>query len=97
MINAAVPSCWGVVTTYANERFHTGAPASGFGLGYTFAVILPSFYVFYQNGVSALMPKTYTAVMLLVIGGVLMALGAGARSQANRICGRSIERSRCVE
>ncbi|MQA11452.1 MAG: MFS transporter [Pseudonocardiaceae bacterium] len=76
VINVLVLSCWGIVTTYVNERFHTGVRASGFGLGYTLAVIIPSFYAFYQTGLSAFMAKEYTPVVLLVIGGALMSLGA---------------------
>ena len=34
-------SNWGITTAYINERFHTGVRASGFGLGYSLAVILP--------------------------------------------------------
>ncbi|MDQ6774439.1 MAG: MFS transporter, partial [Candidatus Dormibacteraeota bacterium] len=38
---------WGIVTTYINERFPTGVRASGYGIGYSLAVIIPSFYSFY--------------------------------------------------
>jgi MFS family permease len=76
LINLIVLSCWGVITTYINERFHTGVRASGFGLGYSVAVIIPSFYAFYLSGLSALVPGRFTPIVLLVVGGLLMSLGA---------------------
>jgi MFS family permease len=75
-MNLLAISCWGVVTTYINERFHTGVRSSGFGLGYSLAVVLPAFYAFYQSGLSAWLPLEYTPMVLLVIGGVLTTAGA---------------------
>ena len=37
-------------------RFQTGVRATGFGLGYSLAVVIPSFYAFFQSWLSALMP-----------------------------------------
>ncbi|MEV0183185.1 MFS transporter [Streptomyces sp. NPDC050625] len=71
-----VVSTFGVVTTYIIERFHVGVRSSGYGLGYTAAVIVPAFYVFYQTALSALMPMKYTPLVLLAIGGVLIVAGA---------------------
>jgi MFS family permease len=67
---------WGLVTTYINERFHTGVRASGFGLGYSLAVILPAFYAYYQAGLANIMPFEYTPLPLLVIGALLIVGGA---------------------
>ena len=72
----SVNACWGMITAYINERFHTGVRASGFGLGYSLAVILPSFYAGYQDLLSRVMDPTYTPLPLLVIGGLLITLGA---------------------
>ena len=69
-------SNWGLATTYINERFHTNVRASGFGIGYSLAVILPSFYAFYQAGLSAFMPLEYTPLVFLAISGVLIIIGA---------------------
>jgi MFS family permease len=76
LLNLIVLSCWGVITTYVNERFHTGVRASGFGLGYSVAVIIPSFYAFYLSGLSAVVPGKFTPIVLLVLGGLIMSLGA---------------------
>jgi len=63
-------------TVYINERFRTGVRASGFGLGYSLAIILPAFFVFYQAALAHLMPFKYTALVLVVIGAVLIFAGA---------------------
>ena len=76
LIILIVSSNWGMATSYINERFQTGIRASGFGLGYSVAVILPSFYAFYQAGLTSIMPFEYTVLPLLVIGGLLIVVGA---------------------
>lgn len=76
LITILVVSPWGLVTTYINERFQTCVRASGFGLGYSLAVIIPAFYAFYQAGLKIFMPAQYTALVLLVIGALLILLGA---------------------
>ena len=78
LVSILVIAIWGVVTTYINERFHVGVRASGYGIGYTLAVIIPSFYAFYQAGLAGAfgMPLPYTPLVLLVIAGVLIVVGA---------------------
>ena len=70
-----VNPCWAMITAYINERFHTEMRASGFGLGYSLAVVIPAFYAFYQDQLSHVMNPTYTVLPLLVIGGLLITLG----------------------
>ena len=69
-------SPWGVVTPYLNERFPTAVRSSGFGMGYTLAVIIPSFFGAYMSALDRVMPSQYTQVVLLVVGAALVALGA---------------------
>ena len=76
IIALLVISPWGLATTYINERFHTSVRASGFGLGYSLAVILPSFYAFYQAGLQSFMPAQYTVLVLLVVGALFIIGGA---------------------
>src|SRR5215210_7164634 len=75
-IVVVVTSPWGLTTTYINERFRTGVRASGFGLGYSLAVIPPAFYAFYQAGLDRFIPFEYTPLPLLVIGALLIVGGA---------------------
>ncbi|MGU7774293.1 MFS transporter [Burkholderia sp. MR1-5-21] len=71
-----VSSAWAVIVTYINERFATGVRATGFGVGYSLSVIVPSFYAFYMNWLGSVMPLRYAPVALLVIGGIVACLGA---------------------
>ncbi|WP_102225231.1 MFS transporter [Acidimangrovimonas sediminis] len=71
-----VTSPWGVIVTYINERFVTDVRATGFGIGFSLSVVLPSFYAFYMDGLSAFMPLALTPVVLLVIGGLIGMTGA---------------------
>jgi MFS family permease len=76
VLNLLVLSGWGVVTTYINERFHVGIRASGYGVGYSVAVIIPAFYAFYQAGLAGVMPIELTPLVLLVIAGALILAGS---------------------
>jgi len=76
VITLLVVSCWGISTAYINERFQTGIRASAFGIGYSLAVVLPSLYAYYQAALAAFMPFEYTVLVLLVIGSLLMVVGA---------------------
>ncbi len=69
-------SQFGIATAYITERFRTGVRATGFGLGYSLAIILPSFFAFYQAGLASFIPFEYTALVLFAAGGLLMILGA---------------------
>ena len=69
-------SVFGVVTTYINERFHVGIRSSAYGLGYTTAVMIPSFYAFFQAGLAVWLPMHQTPLILLAVGGVLVCVGA---------------------
>ena len=69
-------SPWGIVTAYLNERFPTGVRASGYGIGYSLAAIIPSFFSFYLLGLARLMPYVYTPLVLIVLAGLLQIIGA---------------------
>ncbi len=71
-----VTAPWGVLVTYVNERFATDMRATGFGVGYSFSLILPSFYAFYLNWLGAVLPPALAPVALLCLGGLLGMLGA---------------------
>lgn len=74
---------WGIVTTYLVERFPTHVRASGYGIGYSLAVVIPAFTGFYMLGLGAFMPYVYTPVVLLIIAGVLM-IGGGLMGPETR-------------
>lgn len=69
-------SAFGPIAAYLTERFPAAIRASGYGIGYSFALIIPAFYTFYMSGLAAIMPMSYTPIVLIVIGGLLLAAGA---------------------
>lgn len=76
LIVTSLTSVWGLVTCYLNERFSTQLRSSGFGMGFTLPVIIPSFYGFYQNLFAQWMPAQYTVLPLVAIGSLLTVIGA---------------------
>ncbi|GGC96649.1 MFS transporter [Tersicoccus solisilvae] len=73
----------GTLPSYINERFPTRIRSSGWGIGYSLAVVIPGFFAAYQAGLSAFMPLGMTPVVLLVVAGVLI-LGSVAVSPETR-------------
>ena len=71
-----VVSPWGIVTTYISERFPTHVRASGYGIGYSAAVIIPAFAGFYLLWLSAIIPYLFTPMALLMVAGGLIMAGA---------------------
>ena len=71
-----IVSPWGIVSTYISERFPTSIRASGYGIGYSAAVVIPAFTGFYLLGLSWVMPYVFAPLVLLLIAGVLMITGA---------------------
>ena len=68
-------SPWGVVTVYICERFPTHVRASGYGIGYSAAVILPSFSGIYVLWLANFMPYLFTPLILLVLAAIMMISG----------------------
>jgi MFS family permease len=71
-----VTAPWGIIVTYINERFATEVRATGFGVGFSLSVILPSFYAFYLNWLSRIVPEYVAPVVLLCAGALIATLGA---------------------
>ena len=69
-------SPWGIVTVYICERFPTQVRASGYGIGYSLAVVIPSFSGIYVLWLAHFMPYLYTPIVLLGLAGILMVTGA---------------------
>jgi len=67
---------WGTVTAYLMERFPTSVRSSGFGLGYTLAIVVPSLFALWMWLLDQVMPYRYTQVVLLVLGGLLLGVAA---------------------
>lgn len=77
LIHLCASPVWAIVTSYINERFSTGVRASGYGIGYSAATIIPAFSSFYMLGLKGLgMPYEYTEIVIFAVGGFLLFLGA---------------------
>ena len=71
-----IVSPWGIVSTYISERFPTHIRASGYGIGYSAAVVIPAFTGIYLLGLSTVMPYAFGPLVLLALAGVLIIIGA---------------------
>ncbi len=77
LINVCAIPVWAVITSYINERFPVGVRASGYGISYSAATVIPAFSSFYMLGLKRLgMPYEYTEIVILALGGLLLLLGA---------------------
>ena len=76
LFDLVVVSPWGVVTTYISERFPPHVRASGYGIGYSAAVVIPAFAGFYLLWLSSFMPYVFTPMVLLVAAGSFILAGA---------------------
>ncbi|MGA7858410.1 MAG: MFS transporter [Terracidiphilus sp.] len=77
LINLCATPGWAIITAYINERFTTSVRASGYGIGYSAATILPAFSSFYMLGLNQMgMPYRYTEIVLFALGGLLLMIGA---------------------
>jgi len=71
-----VTAPWGIIITYINERFATDVRATGFGIGFSLSVVIPSFYAFYLNWLGWVFPPQAAPAALLCIGAVIATVGA---------------------
>jgi hypothetical protein len=59
VIDAFTISAFGPIAAYLTERFPAAIRASGYGIGYSSALIIPAFYTFYMSGLAAVMPMSW--------------------------------------
>ncbi|MET9809980.1 MFS transporter [Streptomyces halstedii] len=66
---------YGPIAAYLTERFPSEIRSTGYGVGYSLALIAPAFYVFYQRQLAHVVPAHLSPAVLLVIAGALITLG----------------------
>jgi MFS family permease len=76
LIRVSGASMFAITPSYICERFPAAVRGSGFGLGYSMPLLVTAGYAYYQGWLANLMPLAWTPVVLLVLGGVLIAVGA---------------------
>lgn len=67
---------WAMISAFILELFPTDVRASGYGIGWSLPSIIPAFYTYYMLGLSNFMPYAYTPIVLMVVGGLLIAFAA---------------------
>jgi MFS family permease len=87
----------GVLPAYINERFATTVRSTGWGVAYSTAVIIPSFFSYYMIWLSALVPFAWTAGVLAALGALLIlvatACGPETRGIDLRNAGEHVDRA----
>jgi len=76
LVNCLAIPVFGVLTSYISERFSTGVRASGYGIGYSLALVIPAMTPFFMLGLKSFMPYEFTPIVILVIGGLFITIGA---------------------
>ncbi|MET7999075.1 MFS transporter [Amycolatopsis sp. NPDC005232] len=89
----------GCLVVYLNERFGAGVRSSGYGTVYTLSLILPALYSVWITVLQAVLPYEYTAVVLIVLGGVLFFIGAwiGPETKGTVLLGTPVESGRATQ
>ncbi|MGW4488747.1 MFS transporter [Amycolatopsis sp. NPDC004368] len=89
----------GCLVVYLNERFGAGVRSSGYGTVYTLSLILPALYSVWITVLQTVLPYEYTAVVLIVLGGVLFFIGAwiGPETKGTVLLGTPVESGRATQ
>ncbi|MGR3939611.1 MFS transporter [Streptomyces sp. BRA346] len=67
-------SLYGPIAAYLTERFPAAIRATGYGVGYSLALVIPAFYAFYISGLATIVGNALAPVVLIVLGGALVAV-----------------------
>lgn len=66
---------YGAIAAYLTERFPSSIRATGYGVAYSTALVVPAFYAFYLRQLGQLMPSQVAPAVLLALGAALISLG----------------------
>jgi MFS family permease len=66
---------FGPIAAYLTERFPASIRSTGYGVGYSLALIAPAFYQFYLQRFDGVMPAHLAPAVLIALAGVLISLG----------------------
>lgn len=75
VISALLVPIFGLLTSYITEMFHTSIRASGYGMGYSLAILIPSFTSFFMLDLARIMPFKDTGIAITAFGGLLILVG----------------------
>ncbi|MFE7438971.1 MFS transporter [Streptomyces chartreusis] len=75
LIGVLTVGTFGPIAAYLTERFPAGVRSTGYGVGYSLALIAPAFYQFYLQQLDGTLPTHYAPALLIALSGVLICLG----------------------
>ena len=75
VLQVVTVSAYGPVSAYLSERFPTAVRSTGYGLGYSWSLVLPALYPFYLPGLVNLLGSRPAVVALTALGAGLFLLG----------------------
>lgn len=67
---------FGPIAAHLTERFPASIRATGYGIGYSLALVVPAFFAYYLLGLEALVGPQLAPAALIAIGGLLTAVSA---------------------
>jgi MFS family permease len=77
-------SGYGPVGAYLAERFPTAVRSSGYGVGYSLSIVIPSLYPYYLPALQSALGHQGAVAALLTLGGALVLFGALAGPETVR-------------
>lgn len=66
---------FGPIAAYLTERFPASIRSTGYGVGYSLAIVLPAFYEFYLRGLGGVVVPYIAPVVLIALAGILVGVG----------------------
>lgn len=66
---------FGPIAAYLTERFPASIRSTGYGVGYSLALIAPAFYQFYLRQWSSIVPGYLAPALMFAIAGILISVG----------------------
>jgi MFS family permease len=75
LIGVFTVGTFGPIAAYLTERFPSGVRSTGYGVGYSLALIAPAFYQFYLQQLDGVISAHLAPAVLLALAGVLISVG----------------------
>ncbi|NKQ54033.1 MHS family MFS transporter [Amycolatopsis sp. K13G38] len=75
LIGVFTVGTFGPIAAYLTERFPASIRSTGYGVGYSLALIAPAFYQFYLQRLDGVLPAHLAPAVLIVLAGALISLG----------------------
>jgi MFS family permease len=75
LIGVFTVGTFGPIAAYLTERFPASIRSTGYGVGYSLALIAPAFYQFYLQRLDGVLPAHLAPAVLIVLSGALISIG----------------------